>query len=207
MLRENLKIETPPRSNRGLEQFRCLELNADFVPMRYYPLSTLSWDQVMFLVVKGEVTGEERIQVLEYYSDVTIRSAGGKTFQLPSVIAHKKFIPRPSHVPFTKFNIFLRDDFTCQYSGKRMRPSELTFDHVIPRAMGGKTTWDNIVACSREINEFKDCRTPRGAGLKLIKPPNEPSAYELNEKGRKYPPRYLHKTWMDYLYWNAPLKE
>ena len=203
------QLATRVEKGRGvrLRDRKTLVLNADFQPMRYFPLSLEEWEWTMFLIVKGIITGVERITVLEEYDDVYVHTPS-RAFALPSVVAHKQFVPPPKRVPFTKRNIFLRDDFTCQYTGEKCSVEDLTFDHVIPRAQGGKTTWTNIVAASRRINEMKDNRTPKEAGLHLIHGiPREPTHYELLEKGKQYPPKYLHESWMDYLYWSTPLED
>src|SRR3546814_9744067 len=70
-------------------------------------------------------------------------------FRLPSVISLKEYVPPAKRPAFTRFNVFLRDRFGCQYCGHRFHPEELTFDHVVPRSRGGQTTWENILtACS-----------------------------------------------------------
>lgn len=192
-----------------LDKFRVLELNADYRPISYFPLSTLHWQKVMFWHVKGLNTGIPRFHPVEYYPDVFVR-AGRTKVQLPSVVAHMEYLPPPDTVPLTKFNSFLRDDFTCQYTGEKYHPSELTWDHVVPRHAGGKTTWDNIVAAYRTINELKDnmsaAEFEKRHGYKLLRKPYRPSWGELYNKGKKYPPRYLHETWEDYLYWDSELE-
>lgn len=77
----------------------------------------------------------------------------------------------------TKFNresIFERDNYTCQYTGRVCRANELTLDHVIPRDRGGRTSWENVVTCSREVNSKKGNRLPHEAGLRLIRKPECP---------------------------------
>lgn len=192
-------------SGSKLDRYRVLQLNADFRPLYYCPLSTFNWQQTMFLLVKGMTTGVPRLQILEYYDDVYVRTAHDQ-IQLPSVVAHLEYIPPPAEAKFTKFNIFLRDEFRCQYTGEKHPPKDLTFDHVIPRSRGGKTTWDNIVTAYRPINEMKDDKTPKEAGLQLLKKPHRPTYHELLNKGRKYPPKYLHESWEDYLYWDTELE-
>lgn len=200
---------TSARSGSHLDKYRVLRLNADFRPMSYCPLSTWNWQQVMFLLVKGMSTGIPRIQVVEEYPDVFVHGAR-QAIPLPSVVAHLEYVPPPTRVPYTKFNIFLRDDFTCQYTGEKCNVSDLTFDHVTPRAQGGKSTWDNIVAARRDINELKDNRTAKqfakDYGYHLLKKPREPSFHELQARGRKYPPKFLHESWDDYLYWDTELE-
>ncbi|MEO0679383.1 MAG: HNH endonuclease, partial [Pseudomonadota bacterium] len=100
------------------------------------------------------------------------------------------------------FNLFLRDEFTCQYCGAK---GDLTFDHVIPRSRGGRTTWENVVASCGPCNLRKGSRLLKHAGMKLAKPPRRPAASELQNVGRKFPPNYLHDSWMDFLYWDAEL--
>lgn len=200
------------KNNSGshLDRFRVLRLNADYRPLSYYPLSTWNWQQVMFLLIKGRNTGVPRIRVIEEYSQIYVNSTS-ESFRLPSVVAHLDYVPPPTRVPYTKFNIFLRDDFTCQYTGEKCRPSDLTFDHVIPRAKGGKSSWDNIVAARRDINEMKDDMSAsefrKKHGYDLIRKPYEPTYHELQNKGRKYPPQYLHESWDDYLYWSSELEQ
>lgn len=196
------------RPYHRLDQFKVLHLNADYQPLSYCPLSLLNWQDVMILLVKGWQTGDERIRVLEVYNDVYVHTAS-KKYQLPSVVASVEYLPLANRkkVPFTKFNLLLRDDFTCQYSGVKLSVSELTYDHVIPKSKGGKTNWTNVVACDQKVNERKANRTPKEAGLSLMKKPIEPTFYELWQKGRKYPPNYLHETWIDYLYYDTELEQ
>ena len=187
---------------------KVLRLNADMQPISYFPLSCFTWQQVAFLMAKEQIQGRPILTPVAYYDDVVIRTPS-KEFRLPSVVAHAEFIPLPDDVPFTKFNIMLRDNFTCQYTGKVFPPGEinnLTFDHIMPQSRGGKTSWDNIVCCDAAVNRKKDNRTPREAGLTLKREPHKPSVYELRERGRKYPPNYLHETWEDFLYWDVPLE-
>ena len=209
----------PTNTGSGLDTLnahRVLVLNADFRPFSYYPLSTAHWQQVMFLHVKGITTGIQRFNVVEYYDDIFVHGGTNKQgeptkIQLPSVIAHLKYLTPPERVPMTKFNVFLRDDFTCQYSREKCRPTELSWDHVVPRSNGGGTTWDNIVSAKQKINELKDNMTTkefeRAHGYTLRAMPKTPSWGELYNKGKKYPPRYLHETWLDYLYWDTELED
>jgi len=203
-IRDAKLVYTKSSGEKSLDQYKILELNADYRPLQYYPLSLMTWKDIMFLIVKGETTGKQRIHVVEEYDDVVVRTAH-RDIKLPSVVAHMKFLKPPKKVPFNKFNVFLRDDFTCQYTGEKCKPEDLSFDHVIPEGQGGKTTWENIVTATTVINQMKACRTPKEAGLHLHRKPYEPEYHELLEKGKKYPPRYLHETWVDYLYWDEEL--
>ena len=118
-----------------------LVLNADFQPLSYFPLSLFNWEDAVKAVVKGS-----HVVVAEY--DQLIRSPS-TVMRLPSVIALRAYVRPPARVAFTRFNVFLRDRFRCQYCGDQHLRGELTFDHVMPRADGGQTSWTNIVAaCS-----------------------------------------------------------
>jgi 5-methylcytosine-specific restriction endonuclease McrA len=101
-------------------------------------------------------------------------------------------------VPFTRATLFLRDEFTCQYCGYKGK--DLTFDHVMPKSRGGKTRWDNVVAACQSCNLRKAAKTTSQAGFKLKKVPTKPSSEVLLNKGKKFPPSDMHKSWSDFLY-------
>lgn len=172
----------------------ALVLNADFRPLSYYPLSLWPWQDVVKAVFL------DRVDIIAEY-DHYVRSPSFE-MRLPSVIALREFV-RQDRVPaFTRFNVFLRDEFKCQYCGST---DDLTFDHVIPRSKGGRTTWDNIVAACSPCNLKKGGRMPKDCGMHPTRKPDRPSNYYLQEMGRKFPPHHLHETWMDYLYWDVEL--
>jgi hypothetical protein len=104
---------------------------------------------------------------------------------------------------FTRFNLFLRDRFECQYCGSG---DDLTFDHLIPRSRGGQTRWDNVVAACAPCNLKKGGKLPRDAGMWPAQKPYRPTVHELHRNGRLFPPNYLHESWMDFLYWDAELE-
>ncbi len=110
----------------------ALVLNADFRPLSYYPLSLCSWqdtDKSVFL---------DRVSVIERY-DLEVHSPT-ITFRLPSVVSLKDYVMPQRRPAFTRFNVFLRDNFTCQYCHIRFSANELTFDHILPKCLDGKTT-------------------------------------------------------------------
>ena len=172
----------------------ALVLNADFRPLSYYPLSLWCWQDVVKAVFL------ERVDVIAEY-DYVVRSPSFE-MRLPSVIALREFVRQDRPPAFTRFNVFLRDGFQCVYCGS---PHDLTFDHVIPRSKGGKTSWTNIVAACSPCNLKKGGRMPAEAQMFPNKKPVQPSNYLLQEIGRKFPPNFLHETWMDYLYWDVEL--
>lgn len=173
----------------------ALVLNADYRPISYHPLSTLGWEEAIHAVFKG------RVDVVDYY-DIEIHSPS-TTMLLPSVVALREYKTVKKHAAFTRFNVFLRDGFKCQYCGNQYRAEDLTFDHVNPRCLGGTSRWDNVVAACRPCNGLKGHRTD----MRPIRDPIKPSIYQLQDQGRKFPPKYLHDSWRDYLYWDSALEE
>ncbi len=172
-----------------------LVLNADYRPLSYYPLSLWSWQDAIKAVFL------DRVDIVAEY-DFDIHSPTME-MRLPSVVSLRNYV-RPSRNPaFTRFNVFLRDQFTCQYCGAL---SELTFDHVIPRSKGGITTWQNVVAACSPCNLRKSNKLPDVAKMWPKQKPYMPSIEDLHKNGRQFPPNYLHESWMDFLYWDSELQ-
>ncbi len=97
----------------------------------------------------------------------------------------------------------LRDRFSCQYCGSTQH---LTFDHVVPRRLGGRTSWENVATACAPCNMRKGGRTPRQARMPLLIEPIRPTSWQLQERGRAFPPNHLHETWRDWLYWDVELE-
>lgn len=116
----------------GIRKHPALVLNADFRPLSYYPLSVWPWQEA----VKAAVL--DRVNIIAEYDEV-VRSPSIE-MRIPSVVVLKDYVKPQKRVAFTRFNLFLRDEFCCQYCGAR---GDLTFDHVVPpRAAGGVTSWE-----------------------------------------------------------------
>ncbi|SES67080.1 HNH endonuclease [Oceanicella actignis] len=194
-MRHDPYLEGFVRSPARLRDHPALVLNADYRPLSYFPLSLWPWQEA----VKAAFL--DRVTVVAEYDEVA-RSPSTE-FRLPSVVVLREYVKPGRMAAFTRFNVFLRDEFRCQYCGAT---GDLTFDHVIPRARGGRTTWENVVASCAPCNLRKGARSVREAGMRLRRKPFRPSQAQLNAAGRKFPPNYLHESWMDYLYWDAPLE-
>lgn len=127
---------------------------------------------------------------------------------VPRVIRLLQYDKLPVHnVKLTRKNIYERDNYTCQYTGKRLKSSELNIDHVIPRSRGGKNTWENLVTCSVDANSRKGDRTPDEAGMTLIRRPGRPQP-----RHRLHIPRTArrYRSWDHFvsdLYWNTELQD
>ena len=178
------------------KQRPALILNADYRPLSYFPLSLWPWQEAIKAVYL------KRVNVAAEYEEV-VRSEK-LTLPLPSVIVLKNYVVPTKTVPFTRATLFLRDEFTCQYCGYKGK--DLTFDHVVPKSRGGKTRWDNVVAACQSCNLRKAAKTTSQAGFKLKKVPTKPSPEVLLNKGKKFPPSDMHKSWTDFLYFDKDLK-
>jgi len=118
-----------------------------------------------------------------------------RSFAIPSVIRLTQRVRRPFHERrLTRLEVFVRDNYTCQYCGRGTR--ELTLDHVVPRSQGGVHSWENVVSACRACNRRKGGRTPEQAGMKLLSEPRAPRMYGYN-----VPYHYFcaHTDWQKYV--------
>lgn len=172
----------------------ALVLNADYRPLSYYPLSLWSWQDAIKAVFL------DRVNIVAQY-DHCVHSPSFE-MKLPSVVCLKNYV-KPSRFPaFTRFNVFLRDRFECQYCGSK---NDLTFDHLVPRSKGGQTTWDNVLAACSPCNLKKGNKLLKDCGMHVRHMPFQPTVHELHNNGRLFPPNYLHESWLDFLYWDTEL--
>lgn len=182
-------------ATKHLGSCHALVLNADYTPLSYYPLSLWPWQTAIKAVFL------ERVDIVASYEREV--HSPSLDMKIPSVIALRQFV-KPSEYPaFTRFNLFLRDRFACQYCGS---PEQLTFDHVVPRRLGGRTSWENVATACAPCNMRKGGRTPRQAGMALFTDPIRPTTWQLQDAGRAFPPNYLHESWRDWLYWDVELE-
>jgi 5-methylcytosine-specific restriction endonuclease McrA len=165
--------------------------------LTYEPLRIISWQRAVRLLTLGKVeVVEETDQVIRSVSFV---------IRLPSVVRLLRLIrPKRPEVKFSRQNIYLRDNFRCQYCGARVSSSELNLDHVIPRSLGGQTTWENIVTCCIPCNVRKGGRTPESARMRLISKPARPA--RLPGLAITLSLQHSPESWRDYLYWNLELQ-
>lgn len=166
----------------------CLLLNADASPLSMLPLSTLTWqDAIKYMVL-------EKTTVLSWYDDWTVRSASWET-KVPAVMILKDYQKKKTQVRFSKQNVFLRDDWLCQYCGKGLSNKTATLDHVIPASHGGKRIWENsTTSCS-------PCNANKGNNHKIVPKikPWRPTYFQLIERRRKMGWNISHPSWNDYL--------
>lgn len=165
---------------------KCLLLNAD-----YSPIKIISWKQAMILNYKNKSKDHSIIDILEYYKDMYIAGADDKKYSVPAIIRIKKYINIYGlKINFSRKNLFIRDKFSCQYCGKHLIGTQLTYDHVIPKSRYKPfykkcTNWSNVVTSCKKCNTKKGNKTPDEAGMCLINQPLRPS-YSI-----EYLPIYL----------------
>ena len=167
-----------------------LVLNADGTPLSVVPLSVVNWQVAISLLVRG------RVRSLKEYDDWVVRSPS-TTLKVPSVVICSSFKKWTRQVKYNRANIYLRDDYRCQYCMKRHPLSSLTLDHVIPRSHGGKTNWTNVVAaCGR-------CNFNKGNDASIVPQikPVKPSYYQLVAQRKKHPIVLKDMYWQNFLGW------
>ena len=135
----------------------------------FQPIKLVNWQKALLLYFQGKV------EVIQFHS-LWVRTVS-RTFQIPSVMRLKRYIApyRATRIKFSRENIYLRDQYTCQYCGKRFPPKELTLDHVVPASRFGRKDWTNVVTACRPCNHKKGNRTPLGAGMPLLNEPKIPT--------------------------------
>jgi 5-methylcytosine-specific restriction endonuclease McrA len=171
-----------------------LVLNADYSPLSIIPISTVRWDDAIKLKYLGKA------QVVEEYESWLVRSPS-ITMAVPSVLVSKLYVKKKHYVRFSRYNLMLRDSFTCQYCSKTLTMNDLTIDHVVPRARGGTTSWTNCVCCCYSDNLIKGHKTT----MKPMKKPHRPDYHELLKNAMQMPITIPDKSWLTYLNWNESL--
>jgi len=135
-----------------------------------------------------------------------------RSVRIPRVILLTMYDRVPSrHVRFSRHNIYLRDNNTCQFCGRKYPRSDLNLDHVVPRSRGGKTVWENVVTSCIACNRKKGGKLPHEAGLKLVRQAVRPRWTPFMDFSMRH---VLHSEWrpffsnlVDFSYWNLELEE
>lgn len=134
-----------------------------------------------------------------------------RVIRIPRVITLQFYdrLPR-TRVRFSRHNIYARDQNTCQYCGRRLPRVDLNLDHVVPKRLGGRTTWENVVCCCLNCNLRKGGRTPDQARMRLMRAPYRP---KWNPLTRTQEGSVRYQEWLPFLrfidaaYWNVELEE
>jgi len=182
---------------------QCLVLDLGYQPHRI-----VSWQRAVSLLF------QHKAEVVESYDEALMTpdqadraKEYGWTFvlKMPAVIRLLRAVARKKAVRFSRMNVLTRDNWTCQYCGKRLSTRKLNYDHVTPRSRGGKTVWENIVTACYPCNDRKRDRTPQQAGMRLKRTPVKP---------RSLPVVALHidasdslpDQWASWVYWHGALE-
>jgi len=186
-----------------IENSKCLVLNADFSP-----LTIISWKKALVWSIKNLENCNIGIDIIDFYKNDYIIGGNDKKFPIPAVAKTARYYRMNNQrVNFSRRNIFIRDDYTCQYCGVKKDLLNLTYDHVIPKSFWGSdkrspTNWTNIVTACVPCNRKKGNRTPKQANMPLKNYPKEPT------KSIKYLPlstylskinRSIPQEWLPYL--------
>ncbi len=185
---------------------------------RYYqPVQVTSVKRAFSLLYQGAAKAIDQQYRLYEFADWAELAAAHhdsigtlqRRIRIPRVVVLQAYerLPR-ARVRFSRLNIYTRDQDTCQYCQRRLPRPELNLDHVVPRAQGGKTTWENVVCSCITCNLRKGGRTPEQAGMNLLKKPVRPRWTPLS---RGLSRKVTYREWLPFLnladasYWNVEL--
>jgi len=184
----------------------------------YLPIHVTSVRRAFILLYQGiarAVNGQYQTFDFDSWSDLSVSTRDetvglvNRVIRVPRVILLVSYDRVPKrHVRFSRYNIYARDNCSCQYCNRRLPRQELNLDHVIPRSQGGISTWENVVCSCHECNRRKGGRTPQQAGMLLARKPLKPKWTPFMQETFSLS-RY--KEWMPFLntvdisYWNTEL--
>jgi 5-methylcytosine-specific restriction endonuclease McrA len=164
-----------------------LLLNQNYQPISVLPLSVINWQHAIKLMYLG------RVHVLETYPNWIVHSER-LALNVPSVCVTRDYFHYKQAVKFSRYNLYMRDLFKCQYCDDVFDYEDLTIDHVTPRSLGGKTVWENCVT------SCKTCNHAKGSHLLLPRvKPYKPDYYSLVGQWKKMPFTVKQTSWNQYL--------
>jgi 5-methylcytosine-specific restriction endonuclease McrA len=168
-----------------------LVLNSDGLPLSVIPVSTINWREAFTNVYLNKV------DVLHTYDDWRVRSAHDE-WEVPAVVIMRDWVKIGRTAKYSRANIYLRDRHTCQYCGEKFHKDDLTLDHYVPKTVGGKSEWKNIVTACKPCNHAKGDKrtgwTPRNM-------PRKPSYGEMVGILQESAITVRHPSWNFYLGW------
>jgi 5-methylcytosine-specific restriction endonuclease McrA len=147
---------------KGGELVETLVLNVG-----YQPIARVPWERAILWYL------DRVVEIVDEYPDRYIRTPSWSV-KMPSIVRHLRATPRKKAIKFSRHNVYARDRRRCQYCGLRVGRDEFTYEHVIPRVLGGRTCWENIVVACVACNQKKAGRTPEQAGMRLLSKPVRP---------------------------------
>jgi len=174
----------------------------------YLPVDIISWEDAITLWFKKQA------EIVESYEDIQLHS-WKSAMQCPAVIRLLFFV-KPNkdlkfYKPFTRKNVYERDNGRCQYCGHDVSLNKMTFDHVLPRSQNGQTSWANIVCSCLKCNIKKANKTPKEAHMTLINKPYAPKIANDYSSGvinriKDATKSMSNKYWRQWIYWNVEME-
>jgi len=154
---------------------KCLLLNSD-----YTPLAIISWKRALIWSIRYEHNSRYGIEIIDFFKNDYIQGVNEKKYPIPAVAKTIRYFKiNNQEVTFSRKNIYIRDNYTCQYCNKKYEYNMLTYDHVIPKSKWGDksspTNWTNIVTACIGCNRKKGNKTPKQANMPLINLPTKPN--------------------------------
>ncbi|MCL5945538.1 MAG: HNH endonuclease [Planctomycetes bacterium] len=161
----------------------------------YFAYNIESWTEISQLKAQFERETHDFVRTVRY------------EIAVPRIIRLLGYdrLPRQD-VKLNRRNIYARDHGVCQYCRRKFPTSELSLDHVVPRALGGKTIWENLVCACVYCNARKGGRTPQQAGMQLLKPPLKPRRNPVINVRLESDKYATWKHFLDHAYWSVELK-
>ena len=147
----------------------------------YQPMHHVRWQDAISMWFAG------RVEIVSVYKDKFIRTVD-EIFNVPSIVRFvgnvlKRFKFNRT-IKFSRENVFIRDEGKCQYCSKQLNKQNFTLDHIIPVSQGGKKVWQNIVTCCIACNQKKGSKSPKRAGMKLLKTPVTPKELIVSKENK-----------------------
>jgi len=183
------------RVSRGRRKYNMVSSPRDGVVLLnadYSFLHVVDWKKAVTLITKGKV------EILKLGTRIVRNFEGTKEIIVPLIMRLIKLVRTlyKAKVPYSKRNVFIRDEFKCCYCG--CEPGKLTIEHIVPRDQGGKSTWENTVAACLPCNNKKENRTPSQAGMYLMRRPFAPTINEfLQLRMRKWGVKSILKEFFE----------
>jgi 5-methylcytosine-specific restriction endonuclease McrA len=168
----------------------------------YQPVARVEWETAIVWAL------EKIVEVVDEYPDKSINTVNWSV-KMPSIVRFVKAIHRKKAIKFSRHNVYARDKGRCQYCNCKTQRHYFTYDHVLPRAQGGKTSWENVVVACVPCNQRKGGRTPEQAGMHLRSHPVKPKSLPNTlSSSMMYHPS-MPDSWKDWLrsatYWDGSL--
>lgn len=169
----------------------------------YQPVARVEWETAIVWVL------ERVVEVVDEYADRSIRTVTW-TVKMPSIVRFLKPIHKKRAIKFSRHNVYARDKGRCQYCAAKVARDDFTYDHVTPRVLGGRTSWENVVVACVLCNQRKAGRTPSQASMRLLSTPVKPKSLPTTPRAMQYHsgmPESWRAFLRDSVYWDGSLDE